>query len=125
MSGEDSDFENRLFALEQKVGTKQLPIPVSHAVHELRLMYGELKRKVDGFNPQGDNDLSGKPVPRLDYGQVYKASKVNETEIYIVFLGRDGNTAVKSFPGGKYFRPKDLTWDNLELAGTIEDILNP
>ncbi len=123
MSKEFHDMCERLKALEAIIGTKQLPIPISHGIHELRIMYGELKREIANRVGDDSRDSFGWRIPMLVIGDIYKFQDAKTPDMYIVVQGRDGNFAIKSFPTLIYYRPAALSWEELVHSGTVEDML--
>ena len=101
----------RVTLLEHLIGTKQLPIPISHGIHELRVMYNELKQCIrSGDLPKGGSDNDS----MLLLGDVYKSRDSALAGVfYVVCHGRDGNIALRCFPTLRYLSPARMDFDGL------------
>lgn len=111
------NLELRIIAIEKMIDNLIDRVQVNDERTNDRLL--ALESKSSENKPKTPN------VPALAYGQIYMPSKDREQAFYTVFLGRDGNMAVKRFPFPKYYRPQDLHWQNLQLVGNVEEIINP
>ncbi len=115
-----AELQVRLTALETRIGTVSLAQPYGHVISHLLSEVNSLKRECMEMVASRLDALSNPKIAlnhaaySLVLGTIYFPKVRPHFEIYIVRRGRDGNVAIYEHPRGKWYRPEDVLWSELQ-----------